>query len=80
MKNIYKTLGIIIPLVIIVFGCSCETVNIKTEGTETIIKGAQIEVYTIDSCEYIGSVVGSNRDIFSHKGNCKFCAIRNKNK
>jgi len=42
------------------------------------INNKDIEVYVIDSCEYIGSVWGSYSDFLTHKGNCKFCTERNK--
>lgn len=35
-------------------------------------------VVEIDSCEYIGTSSPYNRDLFSHKGNCKYCAERRK--
>lgn len=51
---------------------------------QTIFKdeasGNEIAVYVIDSCEYIGKIGGYNNDVLTHKGNCKFCAERNKNK
>jgi len=37
-----------------------------------------IRLYVIDSCEYIGYVDMSSSDFLTHKGNCKFCAERNK--
>ena len=57
------------------------------------IKKAQTErwhgfnVIVIDSCEYIykkyevrGGYAGYGYGFMAHKGNCKFCAERNKNK
>jgi hypothetical protein len=38
-----------------------------------------ISTIIIDSCEYIGYMVGSNSDVLTHKGNCRFCEAR-KNK
>ena len=35
-------------------------------------------VYTIDSCEYIKLVYGGSKSYFIHKGNCKYCAKRQK--
>lgn len=35
-------------------------------------------VYTIDSCEYIGQGIGSERGVLAHKGNCRFCLHRQK--
>lgn len=71
MKKIF-----IMLLPIIFFGC--ETKNIEQKQTDFIINGSQLEIYIIDSCEYIGRVKGSNSDKLTHKGNCKFCAERNK--
>lgn len=30
-----------------------------------------LEIYVIDSCEYIGNLQGNRADILTHKGNCK---------
>lgn len=38
----------------------------------------KIHLYVIDSCEYIGYIDAYRSDFLAHKGNCKFCAIRNK--
>ena len=35
-----------------------------------------ISTIVIDSCEYIGYMVGSNSDVLTHKGNCRFCEAR----
>ena len=37
----------------------------------------RIEVLVIDSCEYVGYLYGYGA-VLSHKGNCKFCAERNR--
>lgn len=54
--------------------CGCE----KDGEVISTVNNRDIKTYTIDECEYIGSVVGGNRDFLAHKGNCKFCAERNK--
>ena len=39
----------------------------------------ETRTYIVDSCEYVGSAVGSNSAaIRAHKGNCRFCAERRK--
>ena len=46
--------------------------------------GYGLQVYEIDSCEYIGRLMPSDEgstvmlgtDILTHKGNCRFCAHR----
>ncbi len=55
------------------FGCKKD--SNKEENLIEINRRA-IKVYTIDSCEYIGHVVGFKTDILTHKGNCKFCLER----
>lgn len=45
---------------------------------ETKVLPYEFVVVEIDSCEYIGTSSSYNRDLFSHKGNCKFCAERRK--
>ena len=57
---------------ITIFGCEQDGEVLSTINTKTI------KTYVIDECEYVGSVVGGNRDFLAHKGNCKFCAERNK--
>jgi hypothetical protein len=54
--------------------CGCE----KDGEVISTINSRYIKTYIIDECEYVGSVVGGNRDFLAHKGNCKFCAERNK--
>lgn len=39
---------------------------------------ADIKIYVIDSCEYLGKLRRYQSDILTHKGNCKFCAERSK--
>jgi hypothetical protein len=62
---------------------SCETIQQKKAFKQyTIIHaeaGGEIQLYIIDSCEYIGHVNGLYTDFLTHKGNCKFCLER-KNK
>ena len=57
---------------ITIFGCE------KDGEVLSNVNGRYIKTYVVDECEYIGSVVGGNRDFLAHKGNCKFCAERNK--
>lgn len=85
-----KKLNLIILFVSIIF-CSCGNDPIKNlksidEAYPIIFKinGAfdtqyrNIRIYVIDSCEYIGNVSICSSDFLTHKGNCKFCAERNK--
>lgn len=55
---------------------SCETRNVEKKTADYEINGSKLEVYVIDSCEYIGRVYGGGLDKLTHKGNCKFCAAR----
>lgn len=57
---------------------SCETRNATVETTTTTISGRDIDLYIIDSCEYIGKVTGAQSDFLTHKGNCKYCTERKK--
>ncbi len=54
--------------------CGCE----KDGEVISTLNSRDIKTYVIDECEYVGSVVGNNGDFLAHKGNCKFCAERNK--
>jgi hypothetical protein len=54
--------------------CGCE----KDGEVISTINSRYIKTYIIDECEYIGDVRGNGGDFITHKGNCKFCAERNK--
>jgi len=53
---------------------SCTESNLKSTPTSVIYArngtGLTIEEYTIDGCQYIGYLHGSNCDWCTHKGNC----------
>lgn len=56
---------------------SCEG-NVKSKSTPYVLDGGvNVRIVVIDSCEYI-KTDGGNATWGSHKGNCKFCAERNK--
>lgn len=44
---------------------------------QVTINGYDISIFEYDSCEYLLSGVG-NSQMMTHKGNCKYCKIRNK--
>ena len=48
----------------------CESKNITQTNSDFKINGTEIKIYTIDSCEYIGVVIGSRADFLTHRGNC----------
>lgn len=73
-KQFSITLLIAVLLSVCFYGC--ET-NVKSETTKDLIDGVEVEIVTIDSCEYI-HIRGGNASWGSHKGNCKYCAKRNK--
>ena len=49
---------------------SCGNSGISTKGQISQVDGSPINVYVIDSCEYIGYVRGGSYDWLTHKGNC----------
>lgn len=81
-KKIYNTsivVCIISALLVVLTGCE------QTRKNETVVdsQGTVWEVIEIDSCEYIymHSAFGNGHAGFlSHKGNCKYCEQRRKNK
>ena len=73
-----STLAFAYVLLVAVIFCGCESKNVTVEQTTTTINGRDMKIYTIDSCEYIGTIYGNNADVLTHKGNCKLCAERSK--
>ncbi len=71
----------LILLLMVFSSCSKEEQPTKTlEDLYPIIDKIEsdINLYVIDSCEYIGYINNWNADILTHKGNCKYCIKRNK--
>jgi len=78
-KIINSKLSYVIYIVLVAFlFTGCETKNVEKSNTEYEIHGSKLQIYVIDSCEYIGLVYGQNSDKLTHKGNCKFCIERSK--
>ncbi len=67
-------IAMIMPLSISLY--SCKT-TIKTTTLPDRFGGRRIEVLVIDGCEYIYFFSG-NSEVLAHKGNCKYCAMREK--
>lgn len=63
-------------LLAVVFLVGCEDKNVQINSTEITIGGRGLKTYTVDNCEYIGSIYGGSGDLLTHKGNCKFCLQR----
>ena len=79
MKNLRTKLSYAFYTLLVAFlFCGCETKNVEKSNTEYEINGSELQIYVIDSCEYIGLVYGMNSDKLTHKGNCKFCIERSK--
>ncbi len=76
MKHIFIILFAIFSLSACVGG---KSKNIQSSETDKVINGIELQVYIIDSCEYIGILKsGYNVSALTHKGNCKFCEQRHK--
>lgn len=69
MKNL---LVVIFSLVLLSCG---DTKENKSRDTDCNYK-----VIEVDSCEYLIYKEGSNSGWGVHKGNCKYCKLRNENK
>jgi len=61
-------------LLLSVIFCGCKESTVVEDKSIAIIGGVNVYTYTIDSCEYVGWLKGTNGDWATHKGNCKFCA------
>ncbi len=82
-KIINPTLYITLLLILILFNsCKKSHTNINKSAIATNINAPSvtnegIQILVIDSCEYIWCKNGYGAGL-THKGNCKFCAERNK--
>lgn len=52
----------------------CRTENVEMKRTNYIIDGVGLNIYQIDSCQYIGTNITN----FTHKGDCKNPIHKNK--
>jgi hypothetical protein len=77
MKTSLKFFANALIVSITLCGCGKDS-NVENGKIITTINRVTIETYIVDNCEYIGNVRGFTRDFLAHKGNCKFCAERNK--
>lgn len=66
----------------LIMGCDRRNAKKVHSADDTIyeINGVFFKKYILDSCEYIGRIGTYGSDFFIHKGNCKFCEARQRNK
>lgn len=74
-----KLLGISLFIICCLISCTIESDN-GSQKSKTYFEVAdnpymKVEVVVIDECEYMYV----RYDMFTHKGNCKYCAERRKN-
>lgn len=76
MKKLFYLFLCLLPPFI--YSCS-DTPPLSIQNTTYRLPGAfsNLEIVVVDSCEYIYGHTG-NGNVLTHKGNCKFCQIRNK--
>jgi hypothetical protein len=80
-SNYHRTFAFAYVLLVALIFCGCEGQTTSYDKQPTIYSNeemADVKIYVIDSCEYIGKLRGYQSDILAHKGNCKFCAERSK--
>lgn len=68
---------ITITIISIILFSSCEMPEPKHTIRKDTYDNGSFAIQEIDSCEYVVAIVQGGRSI-THKGNCKFCLIRNK--
>jgi hypothetical protein len=73
MRNI-----LIITLILAAFALSSCSQESLQESNQRYYE-SKYQVFIIDSCEYV-YFSGGNHGWGSHKGNCKFCKLRNQTK
>lgn len=54
-----------------------DIISIKPDSALCDIGGRTVYIYTIDSCEYIGSLDYGGKTL-THRARCKYCIERNK--
>ena len=75
VKDKSLTLAKMVKIFLVVFtalmmvGCKESTQPIELHEMNT---------YVVDSCEYVGRIIGNPSGILAHKGNCRFCTERRK--
>ena len=69
----------LIALISILLLCSCSSKSVTAADVESeFIRRRCMEVVILDGCEYWYGTAGSAGKILAHKGNCRFCAEREK--
>ena len=63
-------------LLIIVSVFTLSSCSMSTDDKNETVKNQGIQILTIDSCEYVWVKEGYGAGL-THKGNCKYCKIRN---
>jgi hypothetical protein len=76
--------GLKVLLVAVIFS-SCEPIDNSQHGkveaknvNDYEVTNEGVQILTIDSCQYVWCKNGYGAGI-THKGNCKYCAVRAKN-
>lgn len=71
----HRTFAFAYVLLVAVIFCGCDSTVSKNKTGERYF-GSDIEVLTVDSCEYL--IFAYDTRSITHKGNCKFCVERSK--
>lgn len=81
MKTLIKSLIYILIITTTLYSCEPNNVEskplVKEDKTPYLVWGKNIEIWIIDSCEYI-MIPNGSATWGSHKGNCKNCLNRTK--
>lgn len=68
MKQIIILFAIILGMI----SCNLKDKNVESKPSGYVIRDAyELEIITIDSCEYLFYFDGNNPSFLTHKGNCK---------
>jgi hypothetical protein len=73
-----KSIIIVIFALLMFSACSSENVTeaVNIGDGQVKLNGWTLKTYVIDSCEYVGFVAVGDGSFLTHKGNCRFCAER----
>ena len=85
IPSVFLCLKMKYALFLLLFVISCGDMRDQSQRTANTLKESSgnlssfppgFQLIELDSCQYVGYMVGQREGFFTHKGNCKFCEQR----